>query len=91
MTGNINNWVSYTSENKLLQGQDSCTGIVCNNCIKAFEKSVLDWIKENSRYIVRHEGKNIPLNEYFNSSLKDDSNKDYMQIIIIMFLEWDIY
>lgn len=81
LTGNINNWVGYASENKLLQGQDSYTGIMCNNCIKAFEKSVLDWIKENPSYTVSHEGKNIPLNEYFNSSLKDDSNKDYMQIM----------
>lgn len=81
LTGNINNWVGYASENKLLQGQDSYTGIMCNNCIKAFEKSVVDWIKENPSYTVNHEGKNIPLNEYFNSSLKDDSNKDYMQIM----------
>lgn len=81
LTGNINNWVGYASENKLLQGQDSYTGIMCNNCIKAFEKSVVDWIKENPSYTVNHEGKNIPLSEYFNSSLKDDSNKDYMQIM----------
>lgn len=80
-TGNINNWVGYASENKLLQGQDSYTGIMCNNCIKAFEKSVLDWIKENPSYTVNHEGKNIPLSEYFNSSLKDDSIKDYTQIM----------
>ena len=81
LTGNINNWVGYASENKLLQGQDSYTGIMCSNCIKAFEKSVIDWIKENPSYTVNHEGKNIPLSEYFNSSLKDDSNKDYTQIM----------
>ncbi len=80
LTGNINNWVGYASENKLLQGQDSYTGIMCNNCLKAFEKTVLDWIKENPSYTVNYEGKIIPLSEYFNLSLKDDTNKDYMQI-----------
>ena len=80
LTGNINNWVGYASENKLLQGQDSYTGIICNSCIKAFEKTILDWIKENPSYTVNHKGKIIPLREYFNLSLKDDTNKDYMQI-----------
>lgn len=81
LTGNINNWVGYASENKLLQGQDSYTGIMCSNCIKAFEKSVMDWIKEKPSYTVNHNGKNILLSEYFNPSLKDDTNKDFTQII----------
>ena len=81
LTGNINNWVGYASENKLLQGKDSYTGIMCTNCLKAFEKSILEWIQENPSYTVNYEGKNIPLREYFSSSLKDDKNKDYMHMI----------
>lgn len=52
LTGNINNWVGYASENKLLQGQDSYTGIMSSCFISAFEKSIMDWIRENPNFKV---------------------------------------
>lgn len=81
LTGNINNWIGYASENKLLQGKDSYTGIMSSSFISAFEKSIMDWIHENPNFKVEFEGRNILLSDYFNSSLKDDTNKDYMQAV----------
>ena len=81
LTGNINNWVGYASESKLLQGQDSYTGIMSSSFISAFEKSIMEWINENPNFNVEFEGKNIPLSDYFNSSLKSEANKDYMQAV----------
>ncbi len=81
LTGNINNWVGYASESKLLQGQDSYTGIMSSSFISAFEKSIMEWINENPNFNVEFEGKNIPLSDYFNSSLKSETNKDYMQAV----------
>ena len=81
LTGNINNWVGYASESKLLQGQDSYTGIMSSSFIRAFEKSIMEWINENPNFNVEFEGKNIPLSDYFNSSLKSETNKDYMQAV----------
>ena len=75
LTGNINNWVSYASENKLIKGK-SYTSIMAKCCIESFENSVSEWIKENPSYSVEHENEILLLKDYFNGSLKNSNVRD---------------
>lgn len=78
LTGNINNWVGYASENKSEKGNKSYTRIMSDIFIDAFKKSTTDWVKEHPTETIITNGGTVLLKNFFNDSLLDDTNNDYM-------------
>ena len=68
LCGNINGWIGYASE--IRKEKNSYTNLMSQIMYDSIETSVLDWIRTHPDFTINENGKNICLNEYFNSQIK---------------------
>ena len=79
-TNNIDNWIGYAQENKLLQGKASFTGLMSDTITQVLVQSVREWVNEHPNVSVKSDGINpVFAKDLVDDSLMNDSGKDYYE------------